>query len=256
MKRETWPALLAEAGGTFLFFFVGAGSVVIQDYGRLNGGATDGVLGVALAHGLVLAVLVSALGAISGAHFNPAVTFGVWLAGRIPAVLAVAYVLAQLLGGLLAGLCLRALLPTEAWMPSNIGTPALGPGIGPLQGIVIEAILTVVLLLAVFGTAVDPRGPKVGGLAIGLAVAADILVGGPLTGAAMNPARWFGPALASGALRDAVVWIMGPLLGAAVAALAYRALLPGADVARTPGEPAPDPSPERTTPRGEPAARP
>ncbi|HTC85257.1 MAG TPA: aquaporin, partial [Candidatus Acidoferrum sp.] len=89
-------------------------------------------------------------------------------------------------------------------------------------GIALEAILTVVLLVTVFGTAVDSRGPKIGGLAIGLAITADILVGGPVTGAAMNPARWFGPALASGFLDNAVVWIVGPLLGAAIAAILYR----------------------------------
>jgi glycerol uptake facilitator-like aquaporin len=94
--------------------------------------------------------------------------------------------------------------------------------VGIVPGIVIEAILRMVLLVAVFGTAIDPRGPKIGGLAIGLAVAADILMGGPLTGAAMNPARWFGPAVASGSFADWYVWRIGPLLGAAVVALVYR----------------------------------
>ena len=92
--------------------------------------------------------------------------------------------------------------------------PALAAGVSPATGIALEAIMTVVLLLAVFGTAVDPRGPRIGGLAIGLAIAADILVGGPVTGAAMNPARWFGPAVASGFFDNALVWIVGPLLGA------------------------------------------
>jgi len=86
-------------------------------------------------------------------------------------------------------------------------------------------VLTALLVLAVLGTAVDSRGPKIGGLAIGLAVAADILVGGPLTGAAMNPARWFGPAVAAGAYADWYVWWIGPLIGAAAAALLYRSTL-------------------------------
>jgi glycerol uptake facilitator-like aquaporin len=92
-------------------------------------------------------------------------------------------------------------------------------------GIAVEAVLTMVLLFAVFGTAVDPRGPRIGGFAIGLAVAADVLVGGPLTGAAMNPARWLGPAVVAGAYADWYVWWVGPLLGAAAAALVYRLFL-------------------------------
>jgi len=99
-----------------------------------------------------------------------------------------------------------------------------------VRGIVIEAVLTAVLLTAVFGTAVDPRAPRIGGIAIGLAVGADILMGGPLTGAAMNPARWFGPAVVSGVYDNAVVWTLGPLLGALVVAVMWRFLfLPEAD---------------------------
>ncbi len=114
------------------------------------------------------------------------------------------------------------MFPETSWEPVDLGTPALGEGIDVTQGIVIEAVLTMVLLVAVFGTAIDPRAPKIGGLAIGLAVAADIFMGGPLTGAAMNPARWFGPAVASGTYDDWYVWWIGPLVGAAIIALVYR----------------------------------
>jgi len=224
MNRRSWAPLTAEAVGTFLFFFVGAGAVVLGDYPAPGSGG-GGLVGVALAHGLVLAVLVSSLGAVSGAHFNPAVTFGIWIVGRIETGRAIAYVVAQLAGALIAGLALRAIFAESVWAPSSIGTPALGPEIGVAAGIAVEAVLTVVLLFAVLGTAVDPRAPKIGGLAIGLAVAADILVGGPLTGAAMNPARWFGPAIASGHLDNWYVWIAGPLIGAAVAAALYRGVL-------------------------------
>jgi MIP family channel proteins len=224
MRDRTAAALIAEAFGTFLFFFVGAGSVVLGDYLAANGGTGPGLLGVALAHGLVLAVLVSALGAVSGGHFNPAVTLGVWIMGRITPVRAALYMVAQLVGGLAAGLALKVVF-ADAWQASNIGTPALGAGITPAVGIGVEAVLTALLVLAVIGTAVDPRAPKIGGLAIGLAVAADILVGGPLTGAAMNPARWFGPAVAAGAYADWYVWWIGPAIGAAVAALVYRSTL-------------------------------
>ena len=166
-------------------------------------------------------MLVSALGPISGGHFNPAVTLAVWIMGKITPLRAGAYVVAQLIGALGAGFALKVVFP-EAWQATNIGSPALGPGITPAIGIAIEAVLTALLVLAVIGTAVDGRAPKIGGLAIGLAVAADILMGGPLTGAAMNPARWFGPAVAAGAFADWYVWWIGPALGAAVAALVYR----------------------------------
>lgn len=221
MGSKATPALVAEAVGTFLFFFIGAGAVILMD--DPNGGG--GLVGVALAHGLALAILVSALGAVSGGHFNPAVTVAVRLAGRIEPVRAAAYVVAQLVGAVAAGLALRFVFPESSWGPSNIGTPALGTGIDILPGIAIEAVLTVVLVLAVFGTAIDPRAPRIGGMAIGLAVAADILMGGPLTGAAMNPARWFGPAVASGEYTNWYVWWVGPLLGGIVAAVLYRYVL-------------------------------
>ena len=240
MDRRLLAPLFAEALGTFLFFFVGAGSIVVMDYQQSSGGQGAGLLGVALAHGLVLAVLVSTFGAISGGHFNPAVTFGVWIAGRIEGITAVAYVVAQLIGSVVAGLVLRLVFADSVWQVSNLGVPALGAGVGAVTGIAVEAIMTLLLLFAVFGTAVDPRAPKIGGLAIGLAIAADILVGGPLTGAAMNPARWFGPAVAAGRLDNAIVWIVGPLLGAAIAAGCYRWVFSQeADLARTPATPEP-----------------
>ena len=219
MDRKLTAALVAEAVGTCLFFVVGAGSIVLGTFAPPG----PGLLGVARAHGLILAVMVSALGAVSGGHFNPAVTFGLWIAGKIDARRSVFYVVAQLIGAAAAGGILRLAFP-DAWQDTHIGVPALAAGVSPATGIALEAIMTVVLLLAVFGTAVDPRGPRIGGFAIGLAVAADILVGGPVTGAAMNPARWFGPAVASGFFDNAYVWIVGPLLGAALAAIGYRYL--------------------------------
>jgi MIP family channel proteins len=219
MGERVYPALVAEAVGTFLFFFVGAGAVVLTTIAGPNG---PGLVGVALAHGLILAVLVSALAAVGSGHFNPAVSFALWVAGKMPPARAALFVIAQLLGAVAAGLVLRVLLPEAAWTPTHIGSPSLGEGVPPGTGMVIEAVLTVVLVLAVFGTAVDDRAPQIGGLAIGLAVAADILFGGPLTGAAMNPARWFGPAVAAGFLDNWYVWWIGPLAGAAVAALLYR----------------------------------
>ncbi len=212
-------ALVAEGIGTFLFFFVGAGAVVLGEH---TGDTSGGLVGVALAHGLVLAVLVSAFGAVSGGHFNPAVTFAVWITGRIEPARAGMYVAAQLVGSVAAGLALRAVFPETSWEPVALGTPSVGLETTVPSAIIIEAVLTMVLLVAVFGTAIDPRAPKLGGLAIGLAVAAGILMGGPLTGGAMNPARWFGPAVASGTYDDWYVWWIGPLVGAAIIALVYR----------------------------------
>jgi aquaporin Z len=232
--RRAVAPIVAELAGTFLFFFVGIGAAVGL------GSAVDpaaGLVVVALAHGIVLAVLVSALGAISGGHFNPAVTFGVWLAGRIAWRRAAAYGIAQLIGALLAALAVRYVFSAVA-PASTLGIPALGPGFDATAGIVVETVLTVILLIAVFGTAIDPRAPKIGGIAIGFAVGADILMGGPLTGAAMNPARWFGPAAVTGMWNDWFVWVAGPLLGAAIVALAYRYLFAEeASLARTPAEP-------------------
>jgi aquaporin Z len=230
MDRATTAAVVAEGSGALLFFFVGAGAII--------SGAD--LVGVAFAHGLALAVLVSSLGPVSGGHFNPAVTFAVWIAGRIPTNRAVLYVIAQLVGGLIAGLLLRfVVFPEAQWSPSGLGTPARAQGVSIVTGIVVEAVLTMVLVFAVFGTAIDPRAPKIGGLAIGLAIAADILMGGPITGAAMNPARWFGTAAAAGKLGDFLVYIIGPIAGAAIAAGLWRyVFLEEAEPARTPATPA------------------
>ena len=160
------PALVAEAIGTFLFFFIAAGAALVA-----TGDPAATLLIVALAHGVVLAVLVSSFGAVSGGHFNPAVTLGLWIAGQVDAMKGVAYMVAQLVGGAAAGFAL-------AYFFGDVGpaVPALGEGVDVTEGILLEAIMTTVLLFAVFGTAVDARGPKIGGLAIGLAVAADILL--------------------------------------------------------------------------------
>jgi len=232
--RSAWHAVIAEMVGTFLFFFVGIGAAgALAAAGSADGASS--LIVVALAHGIVLAVLVSAIGAVSGAHFNPAVTFAVWVAGQIPWRRGLAYVLAQLIGAIAAGLAVEMVYSSDI---VKSATPALATGLDPLTGIFVETILTVILLIAVFGTAIDPRGPKVGGLAIGFAVTADILMGGPLTGAAMNPARWFGPAAVSWTWDNSYVWIVGPLVGAAIAALLYRYLfLPEADPLRTPADP-------------------
>ncbi len=211
--------LVAEAIGVFTLVFAGAGAIVVS-----SGNANIGLLEIALAHGLAIAVMISALGHISGGHFNPAVTIGFWVTQRMGTALAVAYVLAQLVGGVLGAVALTVLFPEGLRTASELGTPALGPGIDFLSGIGIEIILTAFLVTVIFGTAVDSRSANLGGFAIGLTITMDILVAGPLTGAVMNPARAFGPALLSGQWADQAVWWIGPLVGGVFAAMLYHYL--------------------------------
>ena len=216
---DTWKAALAEMIGTFALCFIGAGAICTNQW--LSGGV--GLLGIAVAHGAVLAVMISAMGHLSGGHFNPAVTSGLFLAKKIEGGRAVAYVLAQLAGGAFAGFLLTLVFPESVWRPVHLGTPGLAAGVTVMQGIVLEMILTFFLVLAVCGTAVDPKGSwsAIAGFGIGTVLIFDILVGGPLTGASMNPARTFGPALASGFWDHHVVYWVGPLVGGALAAILY-----------------------------------
>lgn len=215
-------ALLAEACGTFWFFFVGAGTIL-----TVTAASAGGLLEIALAHGITLAVAISSFGALSGAHFNPAVTFGLALAGRHPWARVPTYWAAQLAGGLAAGFALRMVFDSAiaAVDKTHLGTPALGAAITPTAGIAIEAILTLFLVWAVYGTAVSPLAPRIAGFGIGLTVMTDILVGGPLTGAAMNPARYVATAVPAMFFDNWYVYWIGPLLGAAIAGLSIRYVL-------------------------------
>jgi len=179
-----------------------------------------------IAIGAVLAAMVFAGGHISGGHFNPAITFGFLITRRIKPPLAVVYWLAQFGGAALAALLVRDLLPRASTEAVKLGVPALGGGVDAGAGFALEAIFTFFLVWAVFATAVDPRGAfkSIAGLAIGLTITIDILFGGPLTGAAMNPARAFGPQLVGNHWSDGWVWYAGPVLGASVAAALYELL--------------------------------
>lgn len=212
---------LAEFIGTFTLIFIGVGAI----HNSADPTAGVGLLGVALAHGLAIAVMVSATGSISGGHLNPAVTFGILAGGKIKPADAVAYWISQLAGGVAAALLLLCIYGADGKEIVKKGTPDLGPGISAGTGILIELVLTFFLVFVVYGTAVDARAPKIGGLAIGLTVALDILFGGPLTGAAMNPARTFGPAVASGHWTNHLVYWIGPMAGGALAGLVYGRFL-------------------------------
>lgn len=216
-----YKAFLAEFLGTFALIFAGVGAIA-GNY--LNGGQT-GLVGIALAHGLTIAVMVSATAAVSGGHLNPAVTLGLFSAGKIDFPNTLGYVTAQCLGGITAAFLIKLCLPLNALMAVGMGTPSLSPNISLGMGFLTELILTFFLVFVVYGTAVDSRAPKTGGLFIGLTVALDILVGGPITGAAMNPARHLGPALLGGGLQNLWLYWAGPVSGGILAALSYKKFL-------------------------------
>ena len=224
-SRTLLSTLSAELIGTFLFIAIG-GAAVISD--AQTGGAV-GLLGVSLTFGLAVAAMGTAFGPISGAHFNPAVTVALWLVGKIRTVEGVRYIAVQFAGAVLAGLALKLAFGGFDGEPSVYGfasgatpLPSMGPGTPLLIGI--EAALTAVVVYAVLLAAADARAPQIGALYVGGAVTACMLAGSALSGASMNPARWFGPALVYGDLSYALIYVAGPLIGAVAAALTVRYL--------------------------------
>ncbi len=219
MASDTVRKAVAEFVGTFTLIFVGAGAIIAT-------GNRDLLL-IALAHGLAIGVMVSATGHISGGHLNPAVTMGALVGRQITPKLAVVYWVSQLLGGLSAATMLLGIFPTAQWQLYQLGTPELGTSVTVLAAILTEAVLTFFLVFVVYGTGIDPKGAfhAVGGMAIGFTVALDIMMGGPITGAAMNPARWFGPAVVAGFFDHWYVYWIGPLAGGVAAGLVYAYLL-------------------------------
>jgi MIP family channel proteins len=217
MNQNLSRKCVAEFIGTFTLIFIGVGA--IHNAGNPNAGL--GLLGVALAHGLAIAVMVSATGGISGGHLNPAVTFGLLVGGVIDLKNSVAYWISQLAGATAAGFLLLSVYGVHGVEIVRQGTPNLAEGTSTGVGVLIELVLTFFLVFVVYGSAVDARAPRIGGLAIGLTIALDILFGGPLTGAAMNPARTFGPALAANFWKDHAVYWIGPMAGGSLAGLIY-----------------------------------
>ena len=226
--------LTGELIGTFALTFIGAGAILTSTWT----GGEPGLLGIALAHGLALSIAVSATMNVSGGHINPAVTLAMVATGRIKIVPAILYIIAQCAGATIAGFLLvyifnsmtavgGTMTGTEAIAKSMLGTPNFNPAtISVGTATLVEAALTFLLVFAVFGTAVDDRAPSIGGWGIGLTVGMDILLGGPITGGAMNPARTIGTLIGGGSATTAlwsqhmVYWI-GPVLGAILAALVY-----------------------------------
>lgn len=205
--------LIAEFIGTFALIFVGIGAIKT---------AGQDVLAIALAHGLTIAAFVAATLHISGGQLNPAVTFGLVCGGHMTIANAIRYWIAQCLGGIAAAFICLSLFGRDVVVT---GTPQLAIDLTPGQGILVEGILTFFLVFIVHGTAVDTRSRTPAALAIGATITLDILFGGPLTGAAMNPARVLGPAVAAGFWKAHYVYWIGPLLGGALGGLVYRILI-------------------------------
>lgn len=212
--------LIAEAIGTMTLILVGVMAISVGKFAYND----SGLVGIALAHGIAIAVMVSATAAISGGHLNPAVTLGLWVAKKIDSKLAGLYIISQLIGASIGAILGKIMLPSTFGNPNILGIPALHQAVSPLQGSLLEAVGTFFLIFVVLGTLVDSKAPKVGGLFIGLTITMDILWYGPLTGAAINPARWFGPALITGNFANAEVWTLGPIIGGMLAGAIYAYL--------------------------------
>lgn len=210
-------AAVAEFIGTFALIFFGAGAIVMT-------GGTD-LVAIALAHGLAIAIMVSLMAHTSGGVFNPAIQIALWVTGKMPTTRSAVYIVAQFAGGAAAAFVLKYIAPTSLFdaVGVNGGAAAVAPGIALGKAVVIEALLTFFLVWAVFGTAVDDRGPfaKTAGFTIGLVITIDIFAAAAYTGAVMNPARWFGPALATGTWTNWWVWIVGPIAGGIIAGVGY-----------------------------------
>jgi MIP family channel proteins len=204
----------AEAIGTFALVFAGCGAIVTNSE---RDGAL-GVVGIGIVFGLVILVAIAALGHISGAHFNPAVSASFWLSRHLPGLETAAYVAAQLFGAVAGALLLWVVWPEQ---PAQLG--ATVPSIAVGRALLLEAVMSALLMLVIIAVATDTRAVGApAGIAIGATVALDAIFGGPLTGASMNPARSFGPALVAGEFQDGWIYLAGPLLGATAGALTYQ----------------------------------
>ena len=221
---NTGQKFVAEFLGTFTLLFFGVGSIC---FAQQAGAGGPGLVGIALAHGLAIAVMIAAVGHISGGHFNPSVTAAFWVTRRMGTVEALLYWIAQLLGASVGSFLIARIYLEDVWRRAALGVPALASDVSPVIGILVEAVLTFLLVFVIFGTATDKDCAfgKVAPFAIGLTITGDILAGGVLTGAAMNPARAFGPALVGHYWANQAVYWVGPLAGAIVAGSLYSVLL-------------------------------
>ncbi len=218
---KNYKKYLAELLGTFALVFVGAGCVCADHYLVKSGSQGFGLLGIAIAFGFVVVAVAYSLGYVSGAHINPAVTVSMIVTRRIKVGIGAMYIVSQVAGATLAGYMLKILFP-EALTSVFLGTCVLGPNVSVTQAIVMEAVITFLLVFVVYATVVDKRStPALAGLAIGFVVLFGVMVGGAISGGSMNPARVFGPAIASGHFANHYVWWIGPFVGGLAAGFAY-----------------------------------
>ncbi len=213
-------ALLAEFIGTFALCFIGIGAIASN---AIALGPGSSLLGVALAHGLTIAVMIAGLGVISGAHFNPAVTIALFSVGKIGLSDSIGYIISQILAAIAATALLLVVIPDQL-KSVGMGAPHLADGVGILSGIIIEIVLSFFLVFVIYATAIDKNGYSVAALFIGFMVTIAILMGGPITGAAMNPARQLGPALFAGGAAASQIWLywLAPVTGGLIAAQVYK----------------------------------
>jgi MIP family channel proteins len=266
--RDFWTAAIAEFIGPFALVIAGVGAI-ISTQNLADGG---NLVAVSLAHGLAIGLMVAALGHVSGGHFNPAVTISMLATGQIALTRAISYIIAQVIGATAAAGVLTLVFPALGPMGRNnpgvnLGLPGLGPEVTVSGALIMEAVMTFFLVMVIFGTVVDPRGPKaIAPLAIGLIITMDILTGGRITGAAMNPARALGPAIVQQDFTNWWIYWVGPIIGGLVAAFAYKSIWLGGGRARLPARrkpssvgsqtaPATDTTVAETLPPAQPARR-
>lgn len=239
--NQLYKQSIAELLGSFVVTFIAAGAICIDSFLVFSGKSGIGLLGIAVAHAVALAIAVTATMNVSGGFVNPAVTIALLFVGKLETKKAIYYVIAQLLGAIIAGFFLTVLFGYAGNTVSSValGTPHCGENLRQLfnrdmdlqltaMATLVELLMTFVLMIAIYGTAIDRRTPRVGGFGVGAAALVIILVGGPFTGACMNPARYFGTAVWEAGilndwskLSDCYVYIIGPLLGAVLAAWIY-----------------------------------
>jgi MIP family channel proteins len=234
--RDLWAAAVAEFVGPFTLVVAGVGAIISTQ--NLSDGGN--LVAVALAHGLAIGLMVAALGQVSGGHFNPAVTLSMLATGQIAITRAISYIIAQVLGATAGAGVLTLIFPALGPMGRNnpgvnLGLPGLGPDVSLSGALIMEAVMTIFLVLVIFGTVVDPRGPKaIAPLVIGLIITMDILTGGRITGAAMNPARALGPAIVQQDFTNWWIYWVGPIIGGLIAAFAYTSIWLGNGRVRLP----------------------
>ncbi len=221
MQHTLLKRSIVELLGTFFLIFAATGVIINKSFD---------LLGIALAPGIVVTILIITSGHISGIHLNPAVSFAFLLAKKMTVQEFLVYCVAQFAGATAAALTLRAAFTQSVASQVRNGVNTLAPSVTFVQGFLIESVLTIILVLVIFSIAVDKENPRASWapLAVGLTIVVNIMAMGPITGACFNPVRWFGPALAGGYWENASLYLLAPMVGAALGVAFFRYLSSGA----------------------------